>query len=649
MKQHLHLKALGFLIILTVVGVTLFPSTPGRAQDPGALQSALSARPTEPVVVRLHVRDRDHLNAVAGRLDIWETHPEDLYVVARVTPGQYQWLEDLGYRLEIDEGKTAAVSALVALDPRFHYFDDSLTNSNGLYVVDFLHDINAAYPDLTELYDIGDAWLADQPGEQDRDIWVLRVTNEDPGYGPIEDKPVFFLFAGIHAREVAVPELAIRYIRYLTEGFNGEGGYGVDADVTWLVDHNAAHILLMQNPDGHRENEENRARYRRKNMDWDDGCSDPSSWGVDLNRNHSFFWGCCGGSSGSPCEETYRGPSAGSEPETQAFQAYFASVMRDQNGPNSDNEIPSAAPIDTTGIFISLHAYGDLVLWPWGFDNFGNAPNHLPLQVIGRKFAYYNGYNPDGSIYYDVDGGTDDWTYGKFGVASFTFEVGTSTGMCGNFFPPYGCIDGIDGMPRSFWAENKPAFLYAHRIARAPYDTAYGPDTEGATAVPAEVTQGMPVQLTATIADRRYGSPAPRSIIGAEFSVDRPVEDGTGNVMASADGFWGGTVEEATATLDTSGLAPGRHYILIHGEDIVGNWGPFSAVFIDVACADCDFNCDGVMNLSDHAIFAGCLAGPGRSSPPGACTPEQFDRADLDDDQDVDTADFAIVQAMMAE
>ena len=27
-----------------------------------------------PVAVRLYVRDRDHLNAVAGELDIWEVH-----------------------------------------------------------------------------------------------------------------------------------------------------------------------------------------------------------------------------------------------------------------------------------------------------------------------------------------------------------------------------------------------------------------------------------------------------------------------------------------------------------------------------------------------------------------------------------------------
>jgi hypothetical protein len=28
-------------------------------------------------------------------------------------------------------------------------------------------------------------------------------------------------------------------------------------------------------------------------------CADPNSWGIDLNRNYPYNWGCCGGSSGS--------------------------------------------------------------------------------------------------------------------------------------------------------------------------------------------------------------------------------------------------------------------------------------------------------------------------------------------------------------
>jgi len=544
---------------------------------PWSLADTPPVGPVEPVVVRLYFQDQAHLNAVAGELDIWEVHPQDHYAVVALQPAEYQWLRGLGYRLETDAEKTSLLGIEAPLDPRFHYFDNYFSNSNNLYIVNFLQDTAAAYPGLTELYDIGDAWEADHGGHP-RDMWVLRITNEDPAYGPIEDRPVFYLFATIHAREVAVPELAIRYIKYLTSGYNGQGGYGVDPDVTWLVNHHVAYVLVMQNPDGHVVNEQNTSAYRRKNMDNDDGCGDPNTWGVDLNRNHSFKWGCCGGSSGNPCAETYRGPSRGSEPETIAFQTHFASVVPDQNGPNGDDEIAPASPLTTTGILISLHSYSDLILWPFGFSP-GGAPNHTQLQTIARKLAYYNGYAPNGFLY-TVDGSTDDWAYGKFGIAAYTFEVGPSSGSCGGFFPAYGCIDGIDGMPRNFWNENRPAFLYAHKIARTPYLTAYGPDAQNVAVTPDEVPQGTPVNLTANIADHRYGGDPLQPIYGAEYFLDAPGEDGTGLAMSPADGSWGGLSENVVATVDTISLAPGRHYILVHGLNDDGVWGPFTAVFL---------------------------------------------------------------------
>jgi hypothetical protein len=514
---------------------------------------------------------------VAGELDIWETHPKDGFVVAAITSEQQHWLESLDYRLEFDAEKTTALGTGSILDPRFYYFDGQYTNPTGRYVVDLLQKINSVYPDLTELIDIGDAWMAGRPGESDRDIWVLRVTNEDPAYGDILEKPAFFLSAATHAREVVAPELAIRYLKYLTSGFDGEGGYGADADVTWLVDHHVAYLLVMRNPDGHAENERNPGNNRRKNMDWDDGCTLPGLWGVDLNRNHSFYWGCCGGSSGDPCSETYRGRSCASEPETQAFESYFATVMKDQNGTNGNDEIVPSSPVTTTGIFISLHTYGDLVLWPWSFEGYGNAPNHSELRTIGRKLAARNGYSPSGTIGYSADGTADDWAYGKLGVASFTFEVGPELGeSCGGFFPAYECIDGYAG--RDFWAENKQAFLYAHRIARTPYVRAHGPDAQNLIITGSEVSGAQ--QLKATIIDDRCCGDTPQPVIGAEYFVGGPGEDGTGIPLAPSDGEWGDLSEGCIAVLDTSQLAAGQRYVLVHGQSSEGRWGPFSATFV---------------------------------------------------------------------
>jgi hypothetical protein len=530
-----------------------------------------------PLVARVYVQDTPHLNAVAGELDIWEAHRADGFVVAAITPRQRRWLRDLGYRVEADDQRTAALNRESGLDPRFYYFDHQFPNPNGLHIVDLLHEIQYLHPDLTELIDIGDAWLAGRPGEPDRDIWVIRVTNEDPSYGELQDKPAFFLSAAMHAREVTTSELAIRYLQYLTTGYASEGGYGVDADVTWLVDHHIAYLLIMHNPDGHVENERNLGNNRRKNMDSDDGCSFPWTWGVDLNRNHSFLWDCCAGSSGDPCADTYRGPSRGSEPETQAFESYFTTVMRDQNGPNGEDQIALSSPFTTTGIFIGLHSYGDLVLWPWSFDGYGQAPNAAQLRTIGRKFVTFNSYIPTGALWYTADGAVQDWVYGILGIPAFTFEVGPSSGECGGFFPSYECLDGHAG--RDFWAENRPAFLYAHKIAPTPYVGAYGPDAEDLMLVGTAPSGGSPANLRAQIRDDRCCGDAPQSIAGAEYFLNAPGKDGTGIPMSPLDGDWGDLTEIVIAPVDTSELAAGQDYVLVHGQNDQGVWGPFSAVF----------------------------------------------------------------------
>ena len=570
MRRTLPILLLLFALLLTTGAAT------GRALSLPSLSGN-----QEPVVARLYVTGRSHLEAVAPELDIWHVDYLAGYALIAARPARLDWLRALGYRVEVDAALTERM-ATAALDPQFFYFDDYVANANGRYVVDLLQTINAAYPDLTELIDIGDTWQSGQrPAVHHRDMWIMRVTNGDPALGDIADKPAFFLMATIHAREVATPELALRYLRYLTEGYGGEGGYGTDPDVTWLLDHNVLYLLVMQNPDGHVVNEQNTGANRRKNMDHDDGCTFASSWGVDLNRNHSFYWG---GAGTNPCGETYQGPSAASEPEALAFQSFFASVMQDQNGSNDDYTIPPAAPADATGIFITLHSYSDLVLWPWGFT-YSDAPNALQLRTIGRKLAYFNGYTPQqSSDLYTTTGTTDDWTYGKFGVASFTYEVGgTPSTACTGFFPLYSCIDGPGPDNKgNLWPENKPSFIYAHKIARTPYLTAFGPDAQGLVAGPPEASPGTPIALTGLVQDHRAWGDTARPIAAAEYFIDTPGADGSGTAMSASDGSWGGMSEAVEAVVDTAGLAAGRHYLLVHGRNTGGDWGPFSAVFMTV-------------------------------------------------------------------
>jgi hypothetical protein len=234
-----------FLSLLALAGllVGLLPVSLG-AQAPS---TDLSRR-----VVRIAYGD--HLQQLADRLDVWEVHPEDGTLVALVSAEEDADLRAAGYAVTVE--RVIPDSPDAPLDPRFYYFDDNYPNPNGLYIVDFLQQANTDYPDLVALESAGLAWQGLNGGYA-RDIWVLRITNEDPAYGDIADKPTMVLHASIHAREVATSELAIRYIKYLTSGYWGLGGYGVDADVTWLVDWNVVYVVVLANPDGRRVDEEN--------------------------------------------------------------------------------------------------------------------------------------------------------------------------------------------------------------------------------------------------------------------------------------------------------------------------------------------------------------------------------------------------------
>lgn len=590
MKHKPRIYLLILIIVTSVMlgGFILDQNQRTTASTQSSTDISLGVDQSQEVVIRFYYDSQEQLNSVSGEVDIWEVHQlpgigsNYGYAIAAVYPAQKDWLEVLGYRVEVDPEKTAELqSPTEVLDERYYYFDSYNNYGNNRFMVNFLQDMNSIYPALVELIDIGDAWLSSQPVGYHRDMWVLRISNEDPSYGDIASKPPFFLFANIHAREVTTPEMAIRYIKYLTTGYNGQGGYGTNPDVTWLVNHHVVYVLVSQNPDGRVINEANTGAYWRKNVDNDDGCV--YNYGIDLNRNSSFRWGCCGGSSGVPCSDIYRGPSRASEPETAAFQTFATQIFTDWNGDNGDDEIGPASPDNASGIFITLHSYQDEILWPFGFDSSRlQAPNRDQLQTIGRKLAKITGKMAPTGFLYTVDGSSDDWVYGKLGIASFTYEIGPTGGSCGDFFPAYGCQDGIDGMPRNFWAEMGPSFVYASKIAGSPYITAYGPDAQALAVNPSVVPGGMPVNLISTILDQRYSGDPLHPVMAAEYFIDAPGADGTGIPMSPTDGAWGETNESVEAIVNTKCLAEGQHYLLVHGKNDNGFWGPFTAVFLDI-------------------------------------------------------------------
>jgi len=537
----------------------------------GAIATPLVAAAAEdcPTVVRAWFADRSQVDAVAAWTEPWEVRYDQGFMVVAVDADGFARLMAAGLELEIDERRTAELCMpRVRLEgqtegipgyPCYRTVEETFADALALTV---------AYPDLAELIDSGDSWEKTAPGGlPGYDMLVLKLTNSavpgtPTGSDPPHGKPRLLLTAAIHAREYTTAELVLRFAEQLL------AGYGTDADATWLLDEHEIHLVLHTNPDGRKHAETGDLWRKNTNENYCGATS--SSRGADLNRNFEFQWACCGGSSGDPCDDTYRGMAAASEPETQAVQAYARAIFPDQRDP----DLGAAAPTDATGVYFDIHSYQELVLWPWGFTS--NQPaNSAALQTLGRRLAWFNDYTPQQSIgLYPTDGTTVDFAYGDLGVAAYTFELGTT------FFQD------CDTFESTILPDNLESLRYAATIARTPYLTPGGPDvTEVDLGGIIVVAPGEPVTFSARVDDSRFnqsnGTEPVQSIAEANAHLDAPPwQDGAvATPMAPVDGSFNTSQEWATVDVDTTGLADGRHTLFAIGRDASGAWGTTSAAF----------------------------------------------------------------------
>lgn len=431
------------------------------------------------------------------------------------------------------------------------------------------------FPELVELRDIGDSWQK-QNGTGGEDIVAMVLSSNQPLVGqPTTPKPIYTIIAAIHAREYATAELAMRFAEELVQG------YGTDPEATWLLDHNEIHVIPQLNPDGRGIAEISATRSKRKNDDSNfcDG-GDITSRGVDLNRNSSVLWGGVGSSANS-CSDVFRGNSPASEPETSAIENYLDSIYPDLR-PGDANNLSTPAPVDAPGLFISIHSFSELVLFPWE-GNATNSGNHNAMRTLSRKLAFFNDYAACQDCLGQTAGTTVDYAYGELGVAALTFEIGTS------FF------QSCSSFNNTVLPDNLAALRFAAKSARRPYLSPGAPEVVAPQLSANMVEGGETVTLMAQINDSRRrlvsddggeAADSAQPISAAFYSIDTPAWAGGSLIpMQAMDGQFNAATEAVQATLDTSGLDAGRHLLFVYGEDSSGLGVP-SAVFLEVLSND---------------------------------------------------------------
>src|SRR5262245_1484854 len=274
------------------------------------------------------------------------------YVLVEATAQEKEKIEKkLNKKLAPPTEQQAGILAFPPADSAYHDYAEMLAE---------LQQAEADHGAIFDLFSIGTSY-------EGRTIWAGKISDN---VGIDEDEPEVLFTHHQHAREHLTVEMALYTLKILTDE------YGVDSQITNLVDNREIWIVFDLNPDGG-EYDISTGSYLswRKNRQPNSGSQ---YIGTDLNRNWDYRWGCCGGSSGTTSSETYRGASAFSAPETQVVRDLVNSRVI-----GGEQQITVA---------IDFHTYQELVLWPYGYT-FTDVPSdmtqddHDVLVAMGQAMA----------------------------------------------------------------------------------------------------------------------------------------------------------------------------------------------------------------------------------------------------------------------
>jgi hypothetical protein len=255
---------------------------------------------------------------------------------------------------------------------------------------------------FVQLVDLGDT-------HQGRDILALRLTQ---GQGvPVGRRPAVIFQATTHAREWISTEVNMRLLQWFIDQNQAK-----NREVRRILQTTELWFVPVVNPDGYQYTFDVERLWRKNLRDNDNDGQITNADGVDPNRNFAEHWNYDNeGSNDAFSSETYRGVSAGSEPETQAMQGLLNRV---------DFEFQ-----------VNYHSYGQLLLYSFGWQiqtPSTDDPIFVALSGTDQNPAI-PGYNPGvGADLYTTNGETTDYAHAVAGTLAWTPELGE--GIPGNGF-----------------------------------------------------------------------------------------------------------------------------------------------------------------------------------------------------------------------
>jgi len=408
------LSLLSTILLFTLIVPSL---AAGQAQTP-----AVKAEKDERAQYKIsHVTTKEQRSAIARIGASIEEVGKD-YVIVIATPQETKKITQQGFQISPVMHQTDFPSS----DSGYHNYAEMNAD---------IDQVVAAHPNIVKKFSIGKSY-------EGRELWAVKISDN---VGTDENEPEV-LYVGLHhAREHLTVEMTLYTLHLLADN------YGKDSRITNIVNNREVYIVFNLNPDGGEYDIRNNSYdFWRKNRQPNSGSS---YVGTDLNRNYGYKWGCCGGSSGNPSSETYRGSAPFSAPETARLRDFINSRV-----------VGGKQQIRTA---ITFHTYSELILYPYGYT-YTDVPSdmtqddHDVFVAMGKVMAQSNGYTlQQASDLYITDGDMTDWAYGTHKIFAYTFEMYPRTSNPG-FYPP-------DEQIATQTIRNKEAVLYIAEMADCPY------------------------------------------------------------------------------------------------------------------------------------------------------------------------------------
>jgi len=228
-----------------------------------------------------------------------------------------------------------------------------------------------------------------------------------------QDKPKILYTALHHAREPESLTQLIFFMWYLLENYN------TNADIKNIVDNEELYFIPCVNPDGYLYNQKTNPNgggmWRKNRRNNGDG-----NFGVDLNRNYGYKWGYDNsGSSPYTGDETYRGPSAFSERETQIIATYCQAHH--------------------FAMAINNHTYNNVLIFPYGYEENTYTPDSATFRQYAQDLTVCNHFSygtVNQTLGYLANGNSDDWMYGEQTLKPKIFALTPETGSFRDGFWP---------------------------------------------------------------------------------------------------------------------------------------------------------------------------------------------------------------------